>query len=118
MKRAMLLVLMCMVFTTTVVSVNASAGEGKQRVYRGRLSNGYKMAVDLVLREGEPPALREIEFGVDMTCDDGTLQTWFSGPSIEPCRRWRPPHRASPSGWCATRPEMEPRSSCRGCASR
>ena len=56
MRRAMLLVLMCMVFITTVVSVNASAGEWKQRVYRGRLSNGYKMAVGLVLREGEASA--------------------------------------------------------------
>lgn len=75
----MLLVLMCMVFITTVVSVNASAGEWKQRVYRGRLSNGYKMSIGLVVRDGRPPGLRQFEFGVDMPCDDGTLQTWFVG---------------------------------------
>jgi hypothetical protein len=79
MKRGALLVLMCLVFSVTVVSVEASAGAGKRRVYEGTLSNGYPMEIKLVLREDRPPALREVEFGADITCDDGTLQTWFIG---------------------------------------
>ena len=79
MKRATALVLMCLVFSVTVVSVDASAGAGKRRVYEGTLSNGYPMGIKLVLREDRSPALREVGFGADITCEDGTLQTWFIG---------------------------------------
>lgn len=77
MKRTMLLVLMCLVFSVT--SVSASAGDGKRRVYEGTLSNGYPMAIELILHDDKPPALSEFEFGVDMTCDDGTVQSWYVG---------------------------------------
>ena len=79
MKRAAVLVLTCLVFSVTVVCVDASAGAGKRRVYEGMLSNGYPMGIKLVLHEGRPPALSEVEFGADLTCEDGTLQTWFVG---------------------------------------
>lgn len=77
MKRAALLVLMCLVLSLAVVSVDASAGAGKRRVYEGTVSNGYPMGIKLILRDDGPPALREVEFGADTTCDDGTMQTWF-----------------------------------------
>jgi hypothetical protein len=67
MRRAMLLVLMCMVFITTVVVESASAGEGKRRIYEGSLSNGYRIGIQLFLQEDEAPALSVFEFGVDMT---------------------------------------------------
>lgn len=75
MKRATLLILMCLVFS--VVSVSASAGEGKRRVYEGTLSSGLPMSVTLVIRDGKPPVLREFDFGADMACDDGSVQSWF-----------------------------------------
>ena len=68
MKRAMLLVLMCMVFSVTVVSVSASAGEGKRRVYEGTLSSGLPIGMKLLVREDRPPGIAELEFGADMTC--------------------------------------------------
>ena len=55
--------LMCLVFSVAVVSVSASAGEGKRRVYEGTLSNGYPMAIKLVLREDRPPASRSSSSG-------------------------------------------------------
>ncbi len=60
MKRATRWCLMCLVFSVTVVSVDASAGAGKRRVYEGTLSNGYPMGIKLVLREDRSPALREV----------------------------------------------------------
>ena len=79
MKRAMLLVLMCMVFSVTVASVSASAGAGKRRVYEGTLSSGLPIGMKLLVREDRPPGIAELEFGADMTCDDGTVQSWFVG---------------------------------------
>lgn len=79
MKRATLLVLMCLVFSVIVVSVNASAGAGKGRLYEGTLSNGSPFALKLVVREDRPPGIEELDFGADLTCDDGTVQSWFVG---------------------------------------
>ena len=79
MKRATLLVLMCLVFSVTVVSVSASAGEGKRRVYEGTLSSGLPIEMKLVVREDRPPGIAELQFGADMTCEDGTTQSWFVG---------------------------------------
>ena len=98
MKRATLLILMCLVFSVTVVSVDASAGEGKRRVYEGTLSNGSPIDLKLVVREDRPPGIAELDFGAEMTCDDGTVQSWFIG--------W---------AWLGGRPPM-PRSTLRAAA--
>jgi hypothetical protein len=79
MKRATLLLLV-MATTTIVLSANASAGAGKLRVFEGTLGDsGQPITLTLILREDRPPALSEVDFGADMTCEDGTTQMWLVG---------------------------------------
>jgi hypothetical protein len=79
MKRTLVLVF-AMAMSAMVVPANASAGAGKVRVYEGTLgAGGQPIVLTLILREGRPPAISEVEFGADMTCDDGTSQQWDIG---------------------------------------
>lgn len=79
MKRTMMVVAV-MAATAIVFSVNASAGDQRRRVYEGTLgADGPAVGMTLILRDDRAPALLELEFGADMTCDDGTSQQWSVG---------------------------------------
>ncbi|MGZ5307193.1 MAG: hypothetical protein ACXWEG_10710 [Actinomycetota bacterium] len=79
MRRA-IVVLVVIATAAIVVSANASAGAGRQRVYEGTMGNGdQSIKLVLVLRADKAPALEELDFDADMTCDDGTSQRWAVG---------------------------------------
>jgi hypothetical protein len=80
MRRLMGLVTVT-VLAVCVIGGGAIAGPGKLRIYRGTLGDtGRKIFFHIVKRVDRPVALREIEFGVEMTCDvDGSIQQWGVG---------------------------------------
>jgi hypothetical protein len=79
MKRTIVLVSI-LAIATTAFSANASAGAVKLRVYRGTIGDDdLRIALTLELKDGRPPALTEADFGAEMTCGDGTTQSWVVG---------------------------------------
>ena len=63
----------------SVFAGDASAGLGKPRVYEGPLGDGETIRFDLVKRPDRPLALREVQFGAELLCEDGTTQSWGVG---------------------------------------
>jgi hypothetical protein len=81
MRRSLVLV-MVVGLLSTVFAMDASAGAGKPRVYKGALGDGgAKIQFDLVKRPDRPLGMRQFDFGVvDLTCDvDGSVQQWGVG---------------------------------------
>lgn len=77
MKRTIALVATA-VMMASVFGVEARAGAGRPRVYEGTAGDaGGFMGFGLVKRVDRPLALRELAFGVEITCEDGTTQSWF-----------------------------------------
>lgn len=77
MKRTIVLVATA-VMMASVFGVEARARAGRPRVYEGTAGDaGGVMGFNLVKRVDRPLALRELAFGVEITCEDGTAQSWF-----------------------------------------
>lgn len=79
MKRTIVLVATAAMMAT-LFGVDAQAGSGLPRVYEGTEGDvGRLIAFTLVKRADRPVGLRQIDFAAEMTCTDGTTQSWSVG---------------------------------------